>query len=448
MITSANKSFSIEYNTRLPGFMHGEPTYVVNLRGKLKPTHPVCPACGHNSYVENGYHGVEDSIILSLGLRINIGQFSCKKCGAFWSTNREPVDALIQKEKELVKSLMLGSARSGLSFAKAANLIGEHVGFNYSAQYLHELYTQALSQVKQENFSSASGVYYYDEQYLLVNSKEACRLTIKDVVTGKVLVDAQTENAQKETIKSVMQAGLDGLPADAFIVDMKTMYPDIIHEQYPKAQIQWCIFHLYKLIWKELQDDFGKKIPLLQLYNAYTIFDLFFNHAVELEKLQELLILFDQSKTREAKSSEALEGALRKEFAQFVKKLKNERRNKHENVPRRTLEQSEQTFADVEKMILLYPKKLQKRIRFISENWDRFTLFQRDPRVQPTSNGIEQYFAATLAKTDKKNFRSIAAVTRELNAYRAEWNGHTLFPVTNLVEVLTLVGRLFLAFPP
>ena len=428
--------------------MHGKPTYVVSLQGKLKPARPVCPACGHASYVENGYHGVEDSIILSLGLHINIGQFSCKKCGAFWSTNREPVDALIRKEKELVKSLMLGCARSGLSFANAASLVGEHAGFNYSAQYLHELYTQALSQVKQEKFSSASGVYYYDEQFLLVNGKDACRLTIRDAVTKKVLVDVQTENAQKETIKQTLNAGLEGLPVDAFIFDMRKGYPELIRELYPKAQLQWCIFHLYKLVWKELQDEFGKKIPLLQLYNAYTIFNLFFSHTLELDKLQELMKRFGQSKTKDAKSNEALEIALRKEFADFVKALKKERRRKHENVPRRTLEQSEQIFADVEKMVLLYPKKLQKRIRFIGENWERFTLFQRDPRVQPTSNGIEQYFAATLAKTEKKDFRSAAAVTRELNACRAEWNGHTLFPMTKLSEVLTLVGLLFLAFPP
>ena len=448
MKTLANKNISIEFNTRLPGFMHGKPTYTISLHGKMKPACPVCPACGHTDYVDNGYHTVEDSIICSLGLRINIGQFSCKSCGAFWSTNRELVDECIRKEKELIKSIMQGSVRAGLSLGKATVLVEETIGRSYSPQYLHQLYNEALSQVKQEKFLSASGVYNYDEQYLLVNGKEACRLTIKDVVTGQIILDKQTENAQKETVKQTIHDGLECLPVYAFIVDMKLMYPVIIHELYPKAQIQWCIFHLYKLVWKELHDEFGKKVTLMQLYNAYTLFNLFFNHTLELDKLQELMKRFEQSKTKDMKSNDALEGALHKEFANFVKALKKERRRKHENVSRRTLEGSKQIFAEVENMFLAYPKSLQKRIRSIGENWDKFTLFQRDPRVQPTSNGIEQYFAATLSKTEKKNFRSTAAVTRELNACQAEWNGQKLFPVTKLVEVLALMGLLFLAFPP
>ena len=83
----------------------------------------------------------------------------------------------------------------------------------------------------------------------------------------------------------------------------------------------------------------------------------------------------------------------------------------------------------------------------MDENWEKFTLFQHDSRVQPTSNGIEQYFAATLAKTDKKDFRSKEAVSRELAACQAEWNGNQIFSTTKLVEVLRLAGMLFLAFP-
>ena len=60
---------------------------------------------------------------------------------------------------------------------------------------------------------------------------------------------------------------------------------------------------------------------------------------------------------------------------------------------------------------------------------------------------MEQYFAATLSKTEKKDFRSKAAVTRELNACRAEWNGQKIFNSASLAEVLVLAGLLFLAFP-
>ena len=338
--------------------------------------------------------------------------------------------------------------RQGLSFESATSLVEETVGHSYSPQYLHELYTTALDNVKQEKFYGASGVYNYDEQHLKENGNAVCRLAIKDAVDGKIILDKLTSDAKKETIAKEVSKALGGLPVDAFIVDMNHIYPELIHELYPRAKIQWCIFHLHKIIWKELQEEFGKNIPLVQLNNAYMLFNIFFDHTPELEKLKELLKKYDEQRTRDEKNNTEIKKALRKEFAQFVKELKKQRRREHKLTPRRTLEQSQKIFTQIKQQVLLFPKKLQKRIQYIDDNWEKFTLFQRDTRVQPTNNGIEQYFAATLAKTDKKDFRSKNAITRELNACQAEWNGNTIFSTTKLTEVISAIGMLFLLFPP
>ena len=448
MVVSENKNVSFEYNTRLSGFLGETKQYIVSIDGKIKTTHVACPKCKRTCYVNNGHHLVEDGLIRGCGLKILIAQFWCKKCDTYWSTDRALIDNVIQKQKDFVKSLLLGCAREGLSFDKSTRLVKETVGTSYSSQYLYELYVKALDEVKHEKFSSASGVYYYDEQYLKVNGEETCRLVIKDRVTGKVIVDVQTPDAKKETIQKVMQIALEGLPVEVFIVDMKRQYPELIRELFPNAKIQWCIFHLDKLIWKELQDEFGKNTPLCQLYNVYTLFNIFFDHSLELVKLEELLKKFETLKTEDAKSNKEIEHVLRKEFSQFVKELKKQRRREHKKIPRKTLEESEKIFATIIQQNALYPKKLQKRITCIKENWNKFTLFQRDTRVEPTNNGVEHYFAATLAKTDKKDFRSNAAVTRELTAAQAEWNGQKIFSTVKLTEVLSLVGMLFLAFPP
>jgi len=448
MFVNENKNFSIEYNTCLSGFLGETKHYVASIDGKIKTTRAACPKCTRSWHVNNGYHLVEDSLIRGCGLTIKIAQFHCKKCDTYWSADRQIIDEVIQQYEAFVKGLLLGCARAGLSFGKSTKLVDDTVGKSYSHQYLYELYVTALEQVKQEKFTSASGVYYYDEQYLKVNGEETCRLVIKDRVTGKVIIDIQTPDAKKETIKQVMQIALDGLPVEVFIVDMKRQYPELIHELFPNAKIQWCIFHLYKLIWKELQDEFGKNPPLCQLYNVYTLFNTFFDHSLELAKLKELLKKFETLKTKDAKSNKEIEQLLRKEFSKFVKELKKQRKREHKKVPRKTLEESEKTFATIIEQNNLYPKKLQKRINYVEENWNKFTLFQRDTRVEPTNNGVEQYFAATLEKTDKKDFRSKAAVTRELTAAQAEWNGQKLFSTVKLTEVLSLVGMLFLAFPP
>ena len=411
MVLSENKSFSVEYNTLLPGFLGKTKQYVASIDGKIKTVQVICPKCKRTDYVDNGYHLVEDDLIQGRGLTIRIAQFLCKKCGTYWSSERELIDNVIQKQKDFVKSLLLGCARAGLSFEKSTILVDDSVGKSYSSQYLHKLYVIALEQVRQEKFTSTSGVYNYDEQFLKVNGEQTCRLVIKDRVTGKVIVDVQTPDAKKETIQKVMQTALEGLPVDVFIVDMNSRYPELINELFPNAKIQWCIFHLDKLIWKEL------------------------------------LKKFETLKTKDEKSNKQIEKTLRKEFSQFVKGLKKQRRREHKKVPRKTLAESEETFATIIQQSTLYPKKLQKRINYIQENWNKFTLFQRDTRVEPTNNGVEHYFAATLTKTDKKDFRSNAAVTRELTAAQAEWNGAKLFSTTKLIEVIPLIGLLYRAFP-
>lgn len=476
--TLVPKNFCVEYNTRLQGFIAGVSKYFVSVDGKIKSGKNNCPFCGSRECVDNGYYCIEDSVITSLGLKIKIAQFRCKNCGAFWSSERDFIDDIIKKEKDFVKCLLIGAARQGLSFESATSLVKETVGHSYSPQYLHELYTAALDQVKQEKFCSASGVYNYDEQYLKENGNEVCRLTIKDTVDGKIILDKHTIDAQKETIRKEISKALEGLPVEAFILDMNRIYPELIHELYPRAKIQWCIFHLHKIIWKELREEFGKNIPPLQLYNVYTLFNTFFNHELELKKLEELLKKLDQytgkaalpelnssdfpsplilrrgmetqsTRTRAApQEAREIEHCLHQEFARFVKSLKKERRRNQQKIPRRTLEESQKIFTEIKKQVLLFPKKLQKRIQYIDDNWEKFTLFQRDSRVPPTNNGIEQYFAATLSKTDKKDFRSKNAITRELNACQAEWNGHKLFSTTKLTEVISMIGTLFLAFPP
>ncbi|GEM_PF-6830715 len=453
------KNISVEYNTRLSGFGDGKKCYVACVDGKLKTKHVCCPYCGHAVYVENGYHVVEDGLIQALGLPIRVAQFECKKCGTFWSSERELVDHVIEKFKGLIKALLFGCARRGLSFESASRLVAEKIGFSYSPQYGYELYVEALSKVRREKITSASGVYHYDEQFLLENGKEVCRMVIKDAVTNKVIIDVVTPDAQKQTIARVLHTALKGLPVDALIVDMNPHYPELIHELFPKAKIQWCIFHLDKLVWKEFHDEFGKNIPLLQLFNAYTIFDIFFNHTPELKKLEELLKKLDQYtgrtepqdqffRTRAVLSEERdIERCLRQEFGEFVKKLKNERRRNHELVARRTLEESTKIFSEIKKQASLFPSKIQKRIQYINNNWEKFTLFQQDSQVPPTNNGLEHYFAATLSKTEKKDFRSKEAVIRELTAFQEEWNNGPISTTTTLVEILRLVGMLFLAFP-
>lgn len=440
-------NLSVEYNTRLSGFVGGT-KYIVSVDGKLKQKNNACPRCAGMNYVDNGFHILENYLLLCLGLKIKISQFLCCDCGCCWSSGIEFVDKIIKEFNDFLKSLLLGCARAGMSFGGACSLVEEKIGKTYSPQYLEEIYSEALDKIKQEKFSSASGVYHYDEQYLLVNGEEKCRLTIKDAVTEKIILDIQTADSRKETIAKILSKALKDLPVEAFILDMRREYPEIIKELFPKAKIQWCIFHLYKIIWKEFKEEYGKFLPLRELYNAYSLFDIFFDHESELKKLEELLKKFERFKTGELKSDKEVEKCLIQEFRRFIKELKRERRKNGEKVSRRTLEKSQKRFELIKKQIYLFSRNIQKRILYIADNWEKFTLFQHDKRVPPTNNGLEHYFAATLCKTDKKDFRSQNTVIRELKAFQAEWNGQEILPNNNLLKIFSSIGMLFLAFPP
>ncbi len=442
------KNFSVEYNTKLSGFVDGERKYFVSIDGKIKSKNQSCPHCGCVFYVDNGYHLVEDEVIVSLGLKVRVAQFKCKLCFNVWSSERELIDEIINQQNDLIKSLLLGCVRRGLSFENSCKVVEDYVGFSYSPQYLYEIYVNFLDEVKKEKVFEASGIYNYDEQFLIENGEKVCRLTIKDAVTNKIICDERTTDKQKNTIIKLLKSSLKNLPVLAFIFDMDQKYPEIIKEIFPKAKIQWCIFHLYKIIWKEFHDELGKNIPLNQLYNAYLLFDIFFDHEKELKKLEEFLKKFEKFKSGDFKSDKEIQKGLIQEFYTFVKRLKKERRREKNKISRRTLKQSQNRFNKIKKQILLYPKKIQKRIKFIDENFEKFTLFQRDSRIQPTNNGLEQYFSATLSKTAKKDFRSKNAIIRELNASKNEWNGRNIFQKTKISQLLINVGRLFILFPP
>ena len=443
---SNNKFFSVEYNTKLNLFCGNTPVYVFP-SGKIINPHECCPKCKSRDIIKNGYHDVIHHAIRALGVDAKVGQFSCKRCGHYWSTDRSIIDACIDNITRFIKSLLIGCVRSGLSLSESSNLVLEKVGKTYSEQYILELYNNAVTALKEERFNDASGIYNYDEQYVTVNGKEACRITIKDAVTNKIIADTYAPDAKKDTIKEVLTRYLVGLPVEVFIIDMCIMYPDLFHEIFPKAKIQWCIFHLYKLIWKELTDTYGKNIPLHELNNAYHLFNIFFDHSPELEKLKGILARLDCNRTLDDKNRKDLEKGLRKEFAEFVKQLKKERRRAKISISRRALQESEKLFETIYSQKVIYPKKLQKRIEHIHDNWGRFSLFQHDSRVQPTNNALEQYFASTLAKTDKLSFRSIGAVVRELACSRATCNGQQIFPQNSLFRLLLNCEFLLSAFP-
>ena len=81
----------------------------------------------------------------------------------------------------------------------------------------------------------------------------------------------------------------------------------------------------------------------------------------------------------------------------------------------------------------------------LEKNWESLTAFLHVEGLPPTNNGVEQYYADTLTKTDKKRFRSLEAIRTRIAACRAQWNGW-ITPSVTLLDILRQFGTLFYLF--
>ena len=110
------------------------------------------------------------------------------------------------------------------------------------------------------------------------------------------------------------------------------------------------------------------------------------------------------------------------EFAEFRNGLKKNRRKHVRYLLRNSKAETLNILAKLEREISFFPKKVKKRIKMIIKNIDHLTLFQDNPLVSPTNNVLEQYYSATLQKTEKKKFRCNESLHLKLKIVRERWN--------------------------
>jgi len=440
----------LEYDLKLNNFSYSRAVVIqkkeslqkqrfcITPKNKFRLETPICPKCNRRA-THNGHYRNRTKLIKELGLEIKYGQYQCK-CGCRWSTRCKEVDNFVEQHKSLIKISVFDLCRRGLSLDNIQDHILNTYSETISKEWTRQLFFEAASEIKQLNITKTSGIFHYDEQVNKINGKEAFRLTIVDAVSKKVILDKTFENAAKETITDVLKSALLPYNVLAFVTDMDLKYPEILKGLYPWCKHQWCIFHLNKLILKEFIDSCGKKIPLTQLYNMYSLFNLFFNHEKEIAFLKKQLKKFEKVNGNE------YEKMLIKKFYEYRSSLKRGRRRKNGiKLQKRTKEETLRLLEKIEKESFLYPKKLKKRIKRIRENLDKFTVFQENSLVPPTNNNAEHYFSATLQKAAKKRFRSEKFLTARLDLFKAKANGFASLQV-DFFAFLLLAGKIVMLF--
>lgn len=434
-----------------------EKKFSINLSGKFHEIDPICPHCRSISNIHNGNDLYKSKVIKELGITIKRGKFKCKRCGNTWTTHYKDAELFVQQYKQLINTTVFSLCCDGFSL----NKIVEHISTVFSKRISHEwvrqIYIKIAKEIEQKKVLQTSGIFHYDEQYTKVNKKEYVRVVVIDSITKKVIFDETTDNSRIETLKDKLNMKMLPYKKEVFIVDLALSYPAMLKDLFPKIKIQWCLFHLNKLVIKDFEgsrklNKYGRKIlPLQEIYNQYLLFDLFFNHEVELSFLKKQLKNLKKRKEllkyyEEEDLISFHEMKLISEFSEFRKSLKKNRRKHIKYLLRRNKEESLEILAKLEREISFFPKQVQKRIKKIKKNFDKFTLFQNNPLVPPTNNTLEQYYSATLQKTNKKKFRCEEGLHLKLKIVREKWNqtlGNLRF---NFFEFLQLFAKIHYFF--
>ena len=89
------------------------------------------------------------------------------------------------------------------------------------------------------------------------------------------------------------------------------------------------------------------------------------------------------------------------------------RRRDKVNHQLRTSDEAKNNYDKLVHEKQLLPKPLQKRLKYIGQFWDEFTLFY-DVDCPHTNNVIENYFSTSLKTHRKKQFRTKEGLERKM----------------------------------
>lgn len=463
MMIETNLNNFFVFQTKNIGFSQGN--IILTKDNKLQLISRKCPNCQKPDIIFNGSKQDNRIIVKELGLTLYKGQYLCKNCKTTGIVRSEDLDEWIKQFREIIRNTVISLAANKLSFEKISQHIKDIFGKNISVEWVRQIYKRAIKKLRRSKPKKVSGYFNYDEQHLKRNGKEVVRITIIDSITQTIILDKKFEDKTKETITKAIKKALKKYEKQikCFICDMDDKYPTILEELYGKeVKLQWCVFHLFKHINKEFTEGCGygkakRKLSLMNEYNKMSLFNIFFNHDKELSFLKGLMKRLEKRKSMLDKSSLPKKGKensiweyedeLRKEYKEYCRTLKKNRRRKgFAKLKRRTYKKALALLEQIKAIIDLYPKKLISRIRRVIEHWDIFSLGLRDRKVPLTNNNLEQYYSATLHQVEKKRFRSDEAIETRLKVSVLRNNSRKLFSKIDFIEFLRLTSVVSLFF--
>jgi hypothetical protein len=354
-----------------------------------------CPHC-EIECCRNGWDPITKKNLITL----KIGRFRCPICGHEIKKDLSIFTKIIDEWYETLSNFFLRLADRDVALRVISDLMEFLTPMNKDT--VLQKICSALKQLIIPKIQTKYQIVHYDEQHPKKGRQQYYRLTLICAITRNVIADELHKDKNSETIKNFLKNNLDTKKELIIITDGCPWYPEIFKELWgKKVKHQMCILHLNKLI----VSDCGKLPSIQEMYNIYSLLNIFYNRQNELDFLQVLL--------EEEKNDNKWLKKARKSFNNFVRNLEKMRRRNKENHELRTYEESKNLFQKIIQEKQLFPNSLQKRIKYIKKYWNQFTLFY-EVDCPHTNNVIENYFSTSLKTHRKKQFRIKEGLERKM----------------------------------
>ncbi|MFH1275661.1 MAG: hypothetical protein ABIH82_00960 [Candidatus Woesearchaeota archaeon] len=443
---------------------------IISKTGIIHTTRTSCciceSVCKYNGSSNKGNHILSKSS----NTFFRKGQQYCSVCDKTIQVENQWLDELIDSLNQYIVSQTL-SLSEQLSEEEIVEHLNRTMSIKISKSTIHKIITASNEEFEKIEFDYEimDNFYGYDEQFLKIDGKRAYRLVFFDLKENKIIYEKIHYKFSKKILKEVLGEVFGDKMPKGFVVDMRLEYPNAFKDVFgKKIRLQFCVFHLNKLILKEYQESLkvGKKIKwtLMDYYNMYSLFNIFYNRNLELKRLKKLMENFKQFKAnltnekvkfyvnkykvnyktferQKQEVIEIMEKKLMKSFRRILHDKKNLRKRRKETLLVRSIESAKKIFAKIQQEKSIFSKKIQKRIERIEKNFEFFIASEGEVL---TNNKLEGFFGATLKKFRKKSRKSLVAFSALLKRKRAKQEGMEFFRKFNVFDIAQIFAALSL----
>jgi len=410
--------------------------YIVKDGVFYKKQPPKCPRCDA-PMVHNGFNYRQKKNYF----KMKIGKYKCPHCAINLQETAKFFHEVLSFLKGPIQTVILKMRAYGVSYEHMADVMQSIIPMEKDQIYgiIEQIIEQTIVESpKAQNIQ----IIFYDEQFPFVNGIPHVRMAIIDSYSHIPYADEIVLKNDSETMKQVfLDSGLDFKKPTIVVTDLDRKYPAVLDELFGENLIhQPCLFHLFKLI----RSEFPKECSISEELLIHRIFNVFYNHSVEIEWLEKYVkeeqkILSEKTK----KQYQVWLKDIRKKFYRLCHELKVERRRNKENRRVRFFSDIVENLTQLLVNIEQYSPIIQKRLIMIDKNFVQLTNFCEGHNIPTTSNGVENYFSSTLKLGWKRIMRTVKGLKNHLKLMQMKHQVRLLQSPLTIIEAFFPVQLLF-----